>query len=271
MAVRGSGPALGGAPVFDAYAKYYDAFYQDKDYPAEAAFVLERLQSHGCSPRSLLDLGCGTGRHCLAFVGRVPEVVGLDLSQRMIDEARTRTAATGTAPHVPPSPDFQLGDVRSARLGRSFDAVVSLFHVMSYQTANADLTQAFATAAAHLAPGGLFLFDFWHGGGVLSDLPERRERTLRHGGSSITRVATPSLDPAANVVTVHYAISVQDEHGPERGSFEEQHRMRYLFWPEIQALAAAAGFEPLECRPWMQDRDLGLGDWFAYALLRRLP
>jgi len=247
--------------VFDAYARYYDAFYRDKDYAAEAAFVLSRLGVHGCRPRSLLDLGCGTGRHCLEFSAQVPEVVGLDVSARMIEEAQARNG--GLAPR------FLLGDARTARLERSFEAVVSLFHVMSYQTANEDLAAAFATAAAHLGAGGLFLFDFWHGAGVLSDPPTLRVRTLRHEGAVIERTARPSVDPLANVVTVRYGITVQDEASAQRESFEEIHRMRYLFWAEIRSLAAAAGFEPLECRPWMQDRDLGLGDWYAYALLRR--
>lgn len=179
----------------------------------------------------------------------------------MIEEAQARNG--GLAPR------FLLGDARTARLERSFEAVVSLFHVMSYQTANEDLAAAFATAAAHLGAGGLFLFDFWHGAGVLSDPPTLRVRTLRHEGAVIERTARPSVDPLANVVTVRYGITVQDEASAQRESFEEIHRMRYLFWAEIRSLAAAAGFEPLECRPWMQDRDLGLGDWYAYALLRR--
>jgi SAM-dependent methyltransferase len=247
--------------VFDAYARYYDALYRDKDYAAEAAFVLSRLNAHGCRPSSLLDLGCGTGRHCLEFAAQMPEVVGIDISARMIDEAQAR--ATG------PWPRFSLGDVRSARLGQRFAAVVSLFHVMSYQTADEDLAAAFATAAAHLDPGGLFLFDFWHGAGVLSDPPTRRVRTLRHDGAVIERTAEPATDPLANVVTVRYGVTVRDQDGGRTERFEEVHCMRYLFWAEIRALAEAAGFEPLECRPWMQERELAVGDWFAYALLRR--
>jgi len=250
--------------VFDAYARYYDAFYQGKDYAAEAAFVLSRLVAHGREPVSLLDLGCGTGRHCLEFAARGAEVVGVDISPRMIAEATARKPA-GQAVR------FRLGDARHVRLERSFDAVVSLFHVMSYQTANQDLFQAFGTAAEHLEAGGLFLFDFWHGAGVLSDPPTRRERSLRHQGAAIERIATPDMDASANVVNVRYAIKVEDEASGQSECFEELHRMRYLFWPEIMALAEAAGFEPLECRPWMQDRVLGLNDWYAYALLRRRP
>lgn len=250
--------------MFDAYARYYDAFYQGKDYAAEAAFVLSRLAAFGCKPGSLLDLGCGTGRHCREFAAAGAEVVGVDISERMIAEAEARRAGE-------PMIRFQLGDVRVVRLKRCFDAAVSLFHVMSYQTSNQDLAQAFACVAAHLEPGGLFLFDFWHGAGVLSDPPARRVRSLHHKGAAIERIATPDVDASANVVSVRYAITVADEENGASESFEELHRMRYLFWPEIQLLAEAAGFEPLECHPWMQDRDLAQTDWYAYALLRRRP
>src|SRR3546814_3756666 len=45
-------------------------------------------------------------------------------------------------------------DVRTARFDRTFDAVVSLFHVMSYQVTNSDLIETIRTASSHLAAGG---------------------------------------------------------------------------------------------------------------------
>lgn len=249
--------------MFDAYARYYDAFYADKDYAAEAAFVLSRLEAHGCRPGSQLDLGCGTGRHCLEFASTVGQVVGIDRSEPMIRAAQARLAPGREGVR------FCLGDVRQARLGVRFDAVVALFHVLSYQTENADLAATFATAAAHLNPGGLFCFDFWHGPGVLSDPPAVRVRRLHAADCSITRVAEPTLDPLRNLVDVVYTITVQENASGRVEEFKETHRMRYLFWPEIQALAETSGFEPLECGPWMAQRPVGLADWYACGVLRR--
>ena len=53
--------------VFADYAPWYDLLYQDKDYAAETAFVEARLRDHGAAPGKLLDLGCGTGLHAIAF------------------------------------------------------------------------------------------------------------------------------------------------------------------------------------------------------------
>jgi len=57
----------------------------------------------------------------------------------------------------------EVGDVCSANLGRSFDAVISLFHVVSYQASDEALQAVFEVATAHLGPSGVFLFDVWHG------------------------------------------------------------------------------------------------------------
>ena len=85
---------------------------------------------------------------------------------------------------------FTQGDLRTVRLGERADAVISLFHVMSYQTSNADLTAAFATAREHLAEGGVFIFDCWYG--------RRCSPSRRWCGSSDWRMSTPRLRESPN-------------------------------------------------------------------------
>ena len=74
--------------------------------------------------------------------------------------------------------DCDVGDIRSVRLGRRFDAVISLFHVMSYQILDSEVAAVLDTAACHLAPGGLLLFDVWHGPAVLFQGPASAARSL---------------------------------------------------------------------------------------------
>jgi SAM-dependent methyltransferase len=75
-------------------------------------------------------------------------------------------------------------------LVRQFDAVVALFHVISYQT---DFAVALDTAARHLKTGGLFLFDVWHGPAVLFQRPSAREKIAIDGSRRVVRKATPEL------------------------------------------------------------------------------
>src|ERR1051325_10396521 len=78
---------------------------------------------------------------------------------------------------------FVKGDARNVRLGRRFGAVISLFHVMSYQTTNEDLSASFITAREHLERGGIFLFDCWYGPGVLTDRPSVTVKHLSDNGT----------------------------------------------------------------------------------------
>src|SRR4051812_48823482 len=132
--------------VFAAYSRYYDLLYRDKDYAAEARYVHELVQQHHPAARTMLDLGCGTGRHAQLLSQHGYALTGVDLSEEMLKVARAASPALG----------FVQGDVRTVRLGKTFDVVASLFHVMSYQTTNADLCAALDTIREHLAPGGLF-------------------------------------------------------------------------------------------------------------------
>jgi SAM-dependent methyltransferase len=151
--------------VFNHYARYYDLLYRDKDYAGEARFVHDQFAQHGLAAGRLLELGCGTGRHAVEFAKLGWSVDGVDLSQAMVAQAQER--ARQQQPEITSRIQFQQGDLRSADTGQTYDAIISLFHVMSYQTSNADLAAAVATAAAHLRTGGLFLFDFWYGPAVL--------------------------------------------------------------------------------------------------------
>jgi len=253
------------ARVFDAYASYYDLLYKDKDYAGEVAFVHEQLLRQGGIAGSLLELGCGTGRHALEFLKLGYAVSGVDLSENMVQQAVERAA------HMPEGkkPDFRVGDVRTARLGRKFDTVVSLFHVMSYQTQNSDLQAAFETAADHLKPGGLFLFDFWYGPAVLSDPPAVRIKRMADESRRIVRLAEPDVDHAANVVTVNYEIQVEPAGGHPVTKLQESHRMRYLFLPEINGHLAACGLTPLATGPWLGSTPLSNDAWYGWLLARK--
>ncbi len=148
------------ADVFDGYAAYYDLLYREKDYAGEARFVLDALNRRGGPVRRLLGSGCGTGAHAEHFAAHGIDVEGIDCSEPMLDSARARAKQLGAL-------DARLrssrADIQRVRLGRTFDAVVSLFHVFSYQTTNQQFLDTLESARLHLCAGGLLLFDAWYG------------------------------------------------------------------------------------------------------------
>lgn len=241
--------------VFDAYAGYYDLLYADKDYASEAAYAFELLALQGVRGGRLLELGCGTGRHAEHFGSAGFRVHGIDLSAKMIERAETRFAAS-SAGHR-----FEVGDVRTVRLADKFDAVVSLFHVMSYQCSNSDLDRSFESAAAHLRRGGAFVCDFWYGPGVLTDRPAVRVKEMSDDVCSVLRIAEPRFLPNENCVDVQYRIMVTDRATGNQHRIEETHRMRYLFFPELLRLAADHGLRITGAYAGQSQNPLGFDAW----------
>ena len=76
---------------FDAHAPIYDANVFTKNTVAEVDFLLEELELKVGD--SVLDVGCGTGRHSIELAKRGYSVTGLDLSAEMLAKAVTKAEA----------------------------------------------------------------------------------------------------------------------------------------------------------------------------------
>ena len=243
--------------IFSDYSSCYNLLYADKDYGAEADYVARLIRKSNPEASSILELGCGTGRHAQHFASHGFSVHGVDLSSEMIEVAQSN--------HKPSDREivFEVGDVRSVRLGRRFDCVLSLFHVMSYQTSNDDIRNAFLTASEHTAPGGVFVFDCWYGPGVLTDPPAVRVKRVSSDELSVMRIAEPTVDSMANVVQVDYSLHVQKMTPPSEKWISESHRMRYFFVPEIELMLGEAGFMLRGVYRWMSDEPPTIDTWNA--------
>lgn len=246
--------------VFADYAPWYDLLYQDKNYAEETSFVEARLRDHGVSSGKLLDLGCGTGLHALAFARQGWSVAGIDLSHEMIASAKARAAQAGLS--IP----FRQGDACEAGPERDYDVVVSLFHVASYQTSRDALAAMFRTAHAALKPGGAFFFDYWYGGAVLAQGVETRVKVIEQKPLRLTRIAQPDHDEQTATVTVNYTLFCEDTDRATIRRVDEAHHMRYWFPFEIDAALAASGFQPAGHAAWLTQDAPHSQIWAAYAV-----
>lgn len=242
--------------VFNEYARYYDLLYRDKDYSGETDYVHNLIQRQCPGARTILSLGCGSGRHDRCLVDRGYTVTGVDISEEMLTAARNATPESTALNYV-------QGDARSVRLGSTFDIVISMFHVMSYQVTNHDLLAAFATAHTHLKPGGTFIFDCWYGPGVLTDPPTVRLKELEDEAVTVTRIAQPVMHPNENVVDVNYRVFLRDKASGSVREIHESHRMRYLFHPEVDLMLTMSGFEFPTSEEWLTSAPLSMTSWNA--------
>lgn len=252
--------------VFGKYSRYYDLLYRDKDYRQEAAYVVRLLREALPTVRTVLEFGSGTGKHGRFLAGHGLDVFGLERSDAMVREAKQEAAGGATKGAF----DCRQGDVRATHLGRTFDAVISLFHVVSYQTSNTDLLQTFTNAARHLQKGGVFLFDVWHGPAVLSERPSVRVKRVEDETTLLTRLAEPELDTNRSVVTVRYTMLAECKKTGQLTTFHEEHPMRYLFPTEIDALAAQTGFAVERAEEYLSGKEPSTSTWGVAYLLRKL-
>lgn len=253
--------------VFGEYSRYYDLLYRDKNYCAEAEFISTQLRKHLPTAETLVELGCGTGRHAIEMARQGWRVTGVDLSAGMVEAAAKRL--TEVPADIGRRVKLQCGDVRTVRLGEKADCVASLFHVLSYQTKEGDLLLALTTAAEHLQPGGLLLFDFWYGPAVLTDRPVVRVKRLSDDAFEMTRISEPEMRYNENVVAVKFSILLKDLASGRISEDHEVHEMRYFFWPELKYFLSAAGFDVISAAPWMRpESPLGPDSWYGCVIAR---
>jgi SAM-dependent methyltransferase len=254
--------------VFGAYSRYYDLLYRDKDYAGEVDFIAALVEREQPAAESLLDLGCGTGRHDFLLCERGYGVTGVDLSAEMLKVAEAERGRRLEASVSERVPSFVQGDVRSVRLGEEFDVVVSLFHVMSYQVTNDDLLAGLRTLRLHCKADGLVLFDAWYGPAVLSERPAVRHKRLGGDGYEVIRLAEPVLAPNENFVDVNYQILIKDTATQQLEELRETHRMRYLFVPELELMLKLAGLRLEKAFEFGTQRALGCATWNALFVAR---
>jgi SAM-dependent methyltransferase len=221
------------------------------------------------TPRSALDIGCGSGQFLGALSENVPDRWGVDLLASNVAYAK----ATQPRAHI------AQGDMRTLRLGRTFDLVTSFGNALSYALTDGDLAETAKTYAAHAHRGTLLIVDalnarsYLDGGGFR----ERIEGKVETPEFQATSVSTHVLDRAARILTRTrlWYISGQPP-------IEDHARYRLIHPEELRQLLQSAGFELLDLfdnrQFWPTDLagGAGSGDDFAgmrgrklYAFARR--
>jgi predicted TPR repeat methyltransferase len=132
--------------LFDQYAPRFDRALEDLGYRAPA-LLRAAVTEHGTRFGTMLDLGCGTGLSGAAFRPHVDWLVGVDLSPKMIEEARKKGLYDRLA----------VGDIAQFLSGEQ-EAGVDLVIAADVFAYVADVGEVCAVVTRVLTPGGLFAF-----------------------------------------------------------------------------------------------------------------
>jgi len=244
--------------VFHDYAYFYNAFYLEKNYVSEAKQVDILLKKYGKNIKKIMNYGCGRGKHDIELTKLGYNCSGIDISQIMINLAK-ENAKNENLPI-----NFSVADIRNNSLIGIYDAVISLFHVMSYQNSNEDILRSFGSARNILNKGGIFLFDIWYGPGVLNDKPSVRVKEVEDDSYRLMRIAKPIMHDKTNIVDVCYQVLIINKESNESKIINEKHSMRYFFRPELEFFLQETGFKLLDNLDCMTLEETDYNSWTSY-------
>ena len=139
--------------AYKALAVSYDRLTNDVDYEAVVAFYKEILAREGVTPRTAVDLACGTGSVAILLAEQGLQVTAVDMSEDML------TVASQKAVDMINPPRFVCQPLQELKLSRGVDLAVCALDSLDYITDPDDCAMAIQRIYKALNPGGIFIFD----------------------------------------------------------------------------------------------------------------
>ncbi|MFN8547456.1 MAG: class I SAM-dependent methyltransferase [Candidatus Eisenbacteria bacterium] len=214
----------------DSPARRYDAIYSSfKDYPKEAGAIATLLRREHPTCRSILDVGCGTGKHLELLVrAHRFEVDGLDLEPSFLEMARSRGDTSR----------FFRADMEDFQLPHRYDAILCLFSSIGYMRTPERLCRALACFRSHVAADGVILIEPWFQPGVLDPTRETRQ-VAELEGVRIERLSR--LEIVGSLSRIHFDYSIED--GDGRRVAHEVHELGLFTEEEMRSAFASVGLK----------------------------
>lgn len=149
---------------------YYHTLYKDRDV-TEAKQFIRRLIQHLPLKKGdhVLDLACGKGRHAVTLSECGFDVLGVDLSQNSIIDAKKLEGD---------SLKFAVHDMRNVIKNVQFDGIFNLFTSFGYFDSIEDNQRTVNSIAQMIRPNGVLVIDFMNAHRVISDLVETESKTV---------------------------------------------------------------------------------------------
>jgi hypothetical protein len=228
--MTGDAAPNGALHMYDDLADWFHLLTAPEEYADEAELVLALLREHVEGPlETLLELGSGGGNTASHLKADLRLTLA-DLAPRMLELSRG----------LNPECEHVLGDMRTLRLGRTFDAVL-IHDAVMYLATEADLLAAFETAFVHLRAGGAAV--------IAPDcVAETFRPTTDHGGHDGPDRSLRYLewshepDPAGTTFVTDFAILVRE--GEEVRVHHDRHVEGLFPRATWLALLREVGFEP---------------------------
>lgn len=139
--------------AYTSFAEVYDMFMDNIPYEDWCGYLTSLLKEYGINDGLVLDLGCGTGMLTELLAKEGYDMIGVDVSEDMLQEAIEKRAESGL-PIL-----YLLQDMREFELYGTVRVVVSICDSLNYILDYDDLAHVFSLVNNYLDPKGMFIFD----------------------------------------------------------------------------------------------------------------
>ncbi len=234
--------------LYDDLAYLWPLLSPPEHYEAEAAALTELIDQHcqaeSDEPIRVLELGAGGGHTLVHLVERF-ECTAVDLSVPMI----------GNCKRLVPEATAVIGDMRSVRLDKTFDAVF-IHDAVDYMLSEQDVRATLATAAAHLKPGGLCVIapTYTRENFVDGDVADDGTTTDSEELTYFTYVHDP--DPADDTFEMILLYLIRDVQSRKVELIEDRHTCglfsneQWLSWMDDAGFESQHGEAHVDAMPW---------------------
>ena len=221
----------------DAYhnlAASYDRLTNDVDYEATVQFYMEILRRENVTPRTVVDLACGTGSVTAILAKMGYSVLGVDMSEEMLTEAAMKVM------DIDPMPRFVCQKLQQLHLPRAVDMAVCALDSLDYITDPDDCKEAIRRVYKALNPGGIFIFDV--------NTPEKLQamdgQVFLDEDDDVYCVWRGEFDGDTNICT--YWMDLFQRQGKMWQRSYEEHREYAYSEEQLRGYLKAAGFTHIE-------------------------
>ena len=219
--------------AYTGFAAVYDMFMDNIPYGEWCEYLTDILKDYGVEDGLVLDLGCGTGKLTRLLAGKGYDMIGVDLSEEMLEIAMEHQAEEGGEIL------YLLQDMREFELYGTVAAVVSICDSMNYLMEYDDLVQVLSLVNNYLDPGGVFVFDLNTPYKYREILGEQTIAENREEGSFIWE---NYFDEEDGVNEYDLTLFIREGDGRFQ-KFEETHFQRSYTLGEVQEALLEAGME----------------------------
>ena len=220
--------------AYNNLAFSYDRLTNDVDYKAVVDFYWTILNREGLSPRTAVDLACGTGSVALLLAEKGLTVTAVDMSQDML------CVAAQKAEDCKNRPVFVCQQLQKLYLPRGVDLAVCALDSMDYITDPSDCREAIRRVYKALNPGGCFIFDV----NTPEKLKAMDDQIFLDEDEDVYCVWRGEFDEKTNICT--YWMDLFQRSGNVWRRSLEEHREYAYTQQQLTAYLKEAGFTGIE-------------------------